>query len=72
MGDKLFGSELARGVVRSVGALGHGHDELQMDIQSEVEDGFDWINHGRGQRLPRRHDGLGRTIAWLAGDGLGA
>jgi len=71
VGDQLFGGELAWGLGRGVAVLGHGHNEIQMHVQSELEDGFGGINHRRGQRLSVRHEGLGRTLVWFAKEGIG-
>src|ERR1035437_3505983 len=56
LGDELFAGELARGVRIGMIFLGHGHDEFQMHIQTELEHGFGGVNNGRGQRLARRNE----------------
>jgi hypothetical protein len=56
LGDELLTGEFAGGVRIGVVFLGHGHDEFQVDVQAELEQGFGGINDGRGQRLARRND----------------
>ena len=45
--------------------LGHGHDEFEMDVETEFEHGLGGVNHRRGQRLAWRkvpyHCGLVRV-----------
>ena len=60
LGDELIGRELARSQRRGVVALGHGHDELQMHVQPQLERGPVGIQHGFGQRLRRGQSRLGR------------
>jgi len=38
------------------GLSGHGHDEFEVDVQAELEQGFAGVNDGGGQRLARRND----------------
>ena len=41
------------------------HQLLFGRVQSELEGGFDWINHGRGQRLPRGTTALAGPLPGL-------
>ena len=51
-GEFVIG-ELARGVRRRVFLLRHGHEELQMHVQPELEQRPGGLEHRRGQRLAR-------------------
>jgi hypothetical protein len=56
LGDELFAGELARGVRIAVVFLRDGHDEFEVDVQTELEQGFAGVNHGGGQWLAQRND----------------
>lgn len=60
LGHECLACDLARGVGTGVVLLGHGHEELQMHIQAELEQRFGGINDSRGQRLTWRQRGLVR------------
>jgi hypothetical protein len=53
--EELLPRELARGQGRGVIALGHGHDELQMHVQAELQRGLGGIVNRTWQRLVRRY-----------------
>ena len=44
LSDELLAGKLARHLRRGVPALNHGHDEVQMDVQAELEHRFGRIN----------------------------
>jgi len=54
LGDELLTGELAGRLRSGVTTLNHSHNEVQMDVQAKLENGFARINNRAGEMLTRR------------------
>jgi len=69
--DELLTGEFAGGVRIGVVFLRHGHDEFEMHVQAELEQGLSGVNDRRGQRLARRDDLHHCRLVRIRGQGYG-